>query len=219
MITKKIEYLLKESTCEMFNDKWYEEMSFKIEQLVSEDTKGYVYFIKSQHTGFFKIGIAKNITNRLNTLRRNYGDILLCGFLYIDDFKIKEKEFHLKFKEFNHYGEWFNLDLNIVKEIIDNEKGTFVNLKFSNNIIIENGDFSERILTKENDIMKTSIYNFIKDKIEINTLYNIKDVYNNFDKNLLSQKKLTMIIQSYAKDYGLSYYSTRTHNSRLFSLK
>jgi hypothetical protein len=218
MITKKIEYLLKEGTCEMFNDKWYNEMSFKIEQLISEDTKGYVYFIKSTHTGFFKIGMAKNIINRLETLKRNNGEILLCGFIFMDDYKKKESELHLKFKENNIYGEWFNLNLNIVKDVLDIEKGVFVNLKFTNNIIIENGDFSEKILQKQNDMISLSIYKFIAEKIELNTNYDIKEVYNNFDKNILSQKKLTMTIQNYCKDYGLKYKGTRTHNSRLFSI-
>lgn len=217
---KKIECLLREKTCGLFSDKWYDDVVFCIDKELNKDLKGYVYFIKSNLTGLYKIGIAKNIMNRLNSLRHSNGSIHLIGYIYSESYKDLEKEIHLHFNAHRSYGEWFKLSLDHCINEINNQKGLLINHGFSPKIKIEDGEFiPEFNNVTENDVLTSSVLQYIREKITIGEVYDSKDVYIDMSMKDLSQKKMTMIIMNYAKDYGLKYKSIRTHNARKFCLE
>jgi hypothetical protein len=70
------------------------------------------YIAKSN--GLYKIGQSLNPFNRVKQLRYDHPDIKLLG--YTD--KLWETDLHKKYSEYRVYGEWFDFDDNMIKEIL-----------------------------------------------------------------------------------------------------
>jgi hypothetical protein len=72
----------------------------------------YVYLIYSTENGYYKIGISKNPTKRVNQLQTGNGERLVLK----ETFKTKyyldvEKSLHGIYGDFRRHGEWFELGL------------------------------------------------------------------------------------------------------------
>lgn len=72
---------------------------------------GFVYFVRRGGDGAVKIGIAKNVTNRVYKIRYQMRPhtIELLGFVAVEDMGKEEAALHLKFKQQCIGGEWFSL--------------------------------------------------------------------------------------------------------------
>ena len=66
-----------------------------------------------------KIGISKNPAQRLKNLQTgNSRKLALMGWIDSENDRILEKEFHQKYSEFNVIGEWFEINHEIVLELL-----------------------------------------------------------------------------------------------------
>lgn len=73
------------------------------------------YLMKVSNTGYTKIGKALNLKFREKTLQSEKPCIILFAVCE----SLVEHELHVKFKDKRIRGEWFNLDMNDIEEIID----------------------------------------------------------------------------------------------------
>ena len=81
----------------------------KIEKLFNDFNGRYIYLIKCHN--YFKIGIAHNLDNRLNTLQcGNPYELELIWAAKIMDSKYVEDLLHQVFKEKRCFREWFELN-------------------------------------------------------------------------------------------------------------
>ncbi len=88
------------------------------------DQPGYVYFIKRESDGLYKIGIAKNIENRMRKLRqKNKCEMELVHFIKADNMGYHEKKYHKQFSAKNVIGEWFRLTEKDIQTLKGAEKG------------------------------------------------------------------------------------------------
>lgn len=216
---KKIESILREKTCEMFSEKWYDDVCSSIEKHLTEDSSGYVYFVKSNITGLVKIGMAKNIMTRLCSLRQSNGSLSLLGFLYGEDYKKIEKEIHCMFSLERSYGEWFDLPLESCLSEIKNRKGVVVDLLFKPSMFIQDGEITRYTgEVSQKDILENAVFKYLSENISIGDVYDSNKLFKEISIDKLSQKKMTILIMKYARDNDLQYNSFRTHNCRKFSL-
>lgn len=73
-------------------------------------SKGFVYLIKSADTGLYKIGVAKNVPNRLQTIKRQSGEHLeVIRIFQAQDKYLYEGRMHRFFEDKRKSGEWFDL--------------------------------------------------------------------------------------------------------------
>ena len=74
------------------------------------DRSGFIYVLRSGGTNRFKIGLSKNVPNRLESLQTGNPETLylICAFPMIDAFT-KEQELHKRYKEKRITREWFEL--------------------------------------------------------------------------------------------------------------
>jgi hypothetical protein len=83
-------------------------------------TQGYVYLIQST-SGYFKIGKAKDVQNRLKTFEVKLPfEVDLLHSIECDNYNQAESQLHERFKTKRVKGEWFNLtpdDVNYIKSI------------------------------------------------------------------------------------------------------
>jgi len=90
----------------------------------SKRTPDYIYVIKYNNT--YKIGMSSNVEGRFKKLVTSSPvPLTLVYSQYVGDAKQVEKSLHIKYKECNSHGEWFNLADTQVKEIttyLDNLK-------------------------------------------------------------------------------------------------
>jgi len=214
---KKIELLVRERTFNIFSDTFYEELSVKINELNSNDNEGYVYVIKSHHTSYIKIGIAKDLRKRLCALNHSNGKIILIGYLFIEDYRAKEKELHLEFKSKNVFGEWFKLTDNDARDLISRDNFKIINKTFTPKLDLDETIYSKELLFNLTDLEK-SAYAFFKENIEKDTFYNSRDIYKSYNNFNISQRKLTSIIIKYGKENSLSFIQKRTNAERFFKL-
>lgn len=214
---KKVEHLLRERTFNLFSDNFYEDISIKICSLSDNDIEGYVYIIKSVHTSYVKIGIAKDLKKRLNALTHSNGKILLIGYLLCEDFRKIEKKLHSENTDKNVFGEWFSFNNEKIRDIIYEYNFTVINKIFDNKI-----DLSEHSIIGKYSLelteLEKAVFSFCKENIEHNKVYNCKRVFLNFNNKNISQRKLTSIIIKYAKENELQYQSLRTNSDRMFKL-
>lgn len=104
----------------IFNEK-YLNKSNKIEEKI---ISGFIYVIKNNNTGFYKIGRTLSIEKRFNKLSKDFGDIELYFYYKADDYILEEKNMHQKYKEYRRYGEWFELNEVLLNEIKNKCNGT-----------------------------------------------------------------------------------------------
>lgn len=86
---------------------------------------GYVYFIFNPDSDAIKIGMAKNVQGRLNSLQTsNAAQLELLAFIKVESIKAArelEQYLHQQFAEFSLRGEWFESNPQIL-EYIQNKK-------------------------------------------------------------------------------------------------
>jgi hypothetical protein len=84
---------------------------------LKENYQGYVYLIESQ--GYYKIGKAKNFTQRTKHLDTIMPiDTTLIYSFHSQDYTNAEKTLHNKYKHLRHKGEWFALTEQEINEIM-----------------------------------------------------------------------------------------------------
>lgn len=85
----------------------------------------YVYFIQAGRKGPVKIGVARNVEKRLESLQTGNHQELFVRTLIVCDEKNHayetEKKFHRKFKYLHIRGEWFHAAI-LDKNIMDSER-------------------------------------------------------------------------------------------------
>lgn len=86
---------------------------------------GFIYVLKITDTAnnvFYKIGLAKNLEQRVNTLQTgNPFEIKIILSFYVESMIEEEKKLHFMFSHKRLRGEWFNLtndDLNIIASMV-----------------------------------------------------------------------------------------------------
>ena len=80
----------------------------------SHKKNGYIYLIKNNDSGLFKIGITKDLKRRFRQLETQSGcslRLVFAGLFLDDDTPVNETEkvLHNKYKDRKKIGEWFNL--------------------------------------------------------------------------------------------------------------
>ena len=86
----------------------------------------YVYILRSGNTNNFKIGVSKNIENRIKQLQTGAGielELIYKSMICSNAFSI-EKDVHKHFEEYRTFGEWFKINPTIVINFL--EQQTFV---------------------------------------------------------------------------------------------
>lgn len=217
-LSTKVAQILKDQTNEMFSEKWYDQVSNKINVIYSKDSKRYVYFIQSVLTKYVKIGVTADVKKRMSSIRQTNGELIFLGFVYCKDCFEKEKEIHNIFSENRLYGEWFNITIDsCIDEILINS-GKVVNQKYSESLIIEDGVILSDLTSYFSNTDKHNykvVLDYIKNKTSKNLRYDLKEIYNDLSLEI-SPKKCTQLIQKSIKELGYNYESNRTHNSRGF---
>jgi len=100
----------------------------------------YIYLIQSLEEGYYKIGVSKNPTKRLQQLQTGNSSPLKLIDTYQTEFADKiEKILQRKYLHFHKEGEWFNLsiteEVNFHKDCQKIE-GTITYLKQNGNVFI-----------------------------------------------------------------------------------
>lgn len=81
---------------------------------------GDVYLVKMKGLNYYKIGVTKNIENRIKSLQNgNPIEIQLIKSIPVADMYAKENYLHSKYDYANMKNEWFEFNLSEVEEIID----------------------------------------------------------------------------------------------------
>lgn len=90
---------------------------------VFNSLQGYgTYIIENKDTGLYKIGRTKNIVKRLYDLKKEHGSNLFLVAFKDEDI---ESLLHEKLKFYRFFGEWFNCDINLILDIINEHKFNF----------------------------------------------------------------------------------------------
>lgn len=84
----------------------------------------FVYFVRAETTGLIKIGISRDMAQRLKALQTGSPDKLaVLGVIRCDRPVDKEREFHARFRAQHSHGEWFRpspaLEAFIAAEAVD----------------------------------------------------------------------------------------------------
>lgn len=176
MTIEFIKELLKEETNHCFSETWYDRVSIKLQNNMTQNNPeeyGYVYFVRIIGTSKVKIGCAKNLMNRILSFRTLLTDqISLDGFIYCNNFKEIESEIHKNNKSNNYSLEWFLLSQNECERIINDNKGKIIYCKITSKLLIEAGNIineTERTLIRNynsgiDEILKSEILLFFESK-------------------------------------------------------
>ncbi len=83
----------------------------------------YIYFVYSRETGKVKIGRTNNLDNRLSVMSTDSPtplDIIMSISIPVDAVKDIERTIHGDFVDCHADGEWFNVDVESVRQYINN---------------------------------------------------------------------------------------------------
>jgi predicted GIY-YIG superfamily endonuclease len=80
-----------------------------LEIINKKPKKGFIYILKCNATGHYKIGSTKNISNRIKQLKTANSSIELIKTYPVENISV-EKELHAVFENQNINREWFELD-------------------------------------------------------------------------------------------------------------
>lgn len=99
-----------------------ENLESKSSTVSEKKTGGFLYFIKAKDN-LFKIGVTKKSpARRLSTLQTGCPyEIKLHVALYYDNCREKEREFHKLLAQYRSYGEWYEIDILMLDELIVQE--------------------------------------------------------------------------------------------------
>lgn len=108
----------------------------KFKRGIRKDTEGFVYFIRIMYEGkknIVKIGSAIDIDVRKRSIETgNPFETILIGYIKSVNFRSIEKGIHKKFSQANLRQEWYELDIEKVKMIIEEYSGVFIKLNKKN---------------------------------------------------------------------------------------
>lgn len=96
---------------------------------------GYVYFLRDIN-GLTKIGCTSNLTNRKNSLKKEFGNLVLMKLIKSKNMVNLERYYHIIFKKYHVKGEWFNLE---EKEINALKVGTCEKENYNAEEVLING--------------------------------------------------------------------------------
>jgi len=91
-------------------EKWIKEVTYRTRY------PGFIYFVQGETGGPIKIGYAKDVKKRINTLQTGYPDTLIL-LLAIPGNLNDEQKIHEELAEFRLRGEWFKPDQSILDRI------------------------------------------------------------------------------------------------------
>ena len=203
---------LMKSTNYMFSDQFYENISESYLNKISDNSKGYVYFIQRYSDGAVKIGMSKDINKRLDSFLP-YFYFKLIGFIHVENHSELEKELHNKFKDKRISGEFFDIspyELHDLKDFVN------ININYNSSLKIIDGD----LLNNSNkNVNESELFaQYFVDLLD----FNGKNVNGEIYKKALnrgydgSQKKLTMMIREYLLNNGFKFKNKRTATERYF---
>lgn len=207
---KKENYIkvLKERTINMFSEDWYNDTSNALMN-ISFETYGYVYFIKNNSSVDIKIGVSYNINDRMKSYRTAFsGEIFLIGYIYCENYKELEKEIHNLYKDKRISGEWFNVSVNDVRDVLIKYNGKFINSEFSKKSFIDKYYYSNFNNTKYS--MDFSILK-IGERITHRELYKYCD---NVSVTILIKE-----LKSYCLNKNITILRGNTNGDRWIELK
>lgn len=219
-----LEQELRKRTVNLFNDKWYEETSKALVGLKG-NTKGYVYFIKTNRIDNIKIGYSINLESRLKQFKTGFSDGLkLIGFIYTDDFVSIEKQLHNKFIKERVSGEWFAISEETCLDEINNNNGVYVNGFYNKDSYILDGLYGNFSKTNKNPVDEYyyEMYNEFE-KIPLNqkilktdfykTCWDISKKYKNVGKN-----KLTFVLKRWCDANAIKIHQQHSNGVAYFVL-
>ena len=195
--------------------------------------KDFVYFFKHNNINAIKIGKAsgESVLDRFNTFR-TYAPFgaEIVGFFETDNGHRDEKEIHQIFKSHRLQGEFFDISIDVVKNIIfEKNKDYQKSLTIFNEWIANEENNSEKLINLLNSIKSADfdidgnssilVYNYIKNmNYELNKWHGFAETYNEFLKNIghevCSKIAFKKNLIFYCNKNGLSFYSRRVSKDR-----
>lgn len=81
---------------------------------------GYVYLIEDVDNNRYKIGVTKNLEKRIRNLQTGNSNKIVLIESYKTEYPFRlETMLHTHFKQFHHYNEWYELDVDSVEKFIE----------------------------------------------------------------------------------------------------
>lgn len=78
-----------------------------------------VYLIKEQQNNYFKIGVSKDVRQRIKQLQTGSAGTIQLYKEFSSEYANKiEKAFHRRYRVYNIGGEWFNLPMSAVESFL-----------------------------------------------------------------------------------------------------
>jgi len=189
--------------------------------------KDFVYFFKHNSINAIKIGKTSgdSVLDRFNAFKTYapYGAEII-GFFETDNGHRDEKELHQLFKSNRLQGEFFDISLDMVKNIIyEKNKDYHKAYKIFNEWMAnEENDFNklnlllEKIKTidiEKSDIISITIIDYIKNNFEVNEWYQFKNSYDNLlnilENNYISRIAFKKNLEYYSKINGFKLINIR----------
>lgn len=153
--------------------------------------KDFVYFFKHNNVGGIKIGktSGESVLDRFNSFKTfsPFGASII-GFFETDNGFRDEKELHQKFKDFRMQGEFFDISIDLVNNIIfEKNKDYYKTLNIFNEWIANNENDIEKLnrlfkkvkdINFEKGLISNEIYNYFENNnYEFEKWYNFNDEY------------------------------------------
>lgn len=113
----------------------------------------YVYFVKSTNN-LIKIGSTTNVERRLKQLQTGSpGELELLGYIETEDSYALESKLHEEYKTLRVSGEWFNIPVKQVEELIDKYNDSkLINYGVNKNLLNNFNDESVRLLLSKSEL-------------------------------------------------------------------
>ena len=219
-----VEEILRKKTMNLFSDTWYIDVTKEVEFLKNKSL-GYVYFISLKNSNFIKIGKSINLSSRIKQLQQSAGGelMLLVGFIYTENYNELEIKLHKKLNAKRKGGEWFELNIDDCSEILKENNGVFINKYFSKKSKIIDGECFDMSDTNGYviDSWYDDFFKYCYEKIEKGVYYSKPDFGNEikkikFEYNVLSAKKINLMVKKWAEIANLKYIDRNTNGVRKF---
>ena len=93
---------------------------YVVKKTILLPTSGLLYIIQAGETDYYKIGVTLgSISQRLSGLQTgNHLQLKVKFTKYEENVRLKEKELHQKYREYNSSGEWFKLSNSLIEDLI-----------------------------------------------------------------------------------------------------
>lgn len=206
---------LMKSTNYMFSDQFYENISESYLNKISDNNKGYVYFIQRYSDGAVKIGMSKDINKRLDSFLP-YFKFKLIGFIHVENQSELEKELHNKFKDKLISGDFFDIppyELHTLKDFVN------ININYNSSLKIIDGTLLNNI---SKDVNESELFaHYFVDLLSFNGKNVSGEIYEKALKRGYtgSHKKLIMMIKEYSLNNGMKFKNKRTATERYFIIE